>query len=463
MGKESVQSSVHDLLAKPETVEYPEGHSKPHPQTEGLEPSSAVVTESLNLILESAVFRSSKRGSQFLRFVVQYRLQRHPEPLKERMIGAALFNRPLDYSTGDDSVVRAQAREVRRRLEKYYAACSSDNPVHIELPVGSYTPEFRWVVPLQVGDDLVRSMSLPVTPAFIDLPASRSSVISPSMQFSARKLFLGTAAAITCFLLVLLMVRRFTHAAAPEGVISKFWSPAFASPKPLLICLPKPVLYRPSADLYKRTAESQGEFDHEIDRMTHPPHLQAQDTVRWGDMIEFFEYGVAQGDVEAAIRLSNFLGRQGKDSDVRIGNGYSAADMRNSPAVVIGAFSNPMTMEMTAGLHFAFVDDDKGIRIQEQGPSGRSWHPKNGPIGEDYGLVTRLLNSGTGQFVVLVAGVEASGSDAAADLIVQPYGLEKALRDSSREWPDKNLQIVVSTTVKDGVAGPPTVVAIYAW
>jgi hypothetical protein len=462
MGKESLQISVHDSLAKPEAVEAPESHSNAHPQTEGLEPSAAVVNESLRLILESAVFRSSKRGSQFLRFVVQYRLQRHPEPLKERMIGAALFNRPLDYSTGDDSVVRAQAREVRRRLEKYYAACSGDNPVHIELPVGSYTPEFRWTVPLQVGDGLVNSMSFPAAPAFIDLAASRSSVISPGVRFSARKLLLGVAAAIACFLLVL-MVRRFTHAAPPEGVISKFWAPAFASPKPLLICLPKPVLYRPSADVYKRTAESPGEFDREIDRMTHPPHLRPEDTVRWGDMIEFFEYGVAQGDVEAAIRLSNFLGRQGKDSEVRIGNGSSAADMRNSPAVVIGAFSNPMTMEMTAGLHFAFVDDDKGIRIQEQGPSGRSWHPKNGPIGEDYGLVTRLLDSATGQFVVLVAGVEASGSDAAADLIVHPDGLEKALRDSSREWPEKNLQIVVSTTVKDGVAGPPTVVATYVW
>lgn len=462
MGEEGVQSSVHDLLAKPETVEAPEGRSKSHPQIEGPEPSSSIINESLKIILESAIFRSSKRGSQFLSFVVQYRLQRHPEPLKERMIGAALFNRPLDYSTGDDSVVRAQAREVRRRLEKYYAACSSDNPVHIELPVGSYTPEFRWAVPPQAGNDLVTSVSLPLTPAFIDLPASQPSVVSPGMRFSARKLFLGTTAAIMCFLLVLI-VRKFNHAAVPESAISKFWSPAFASPKPLLICLPKPVLYRPSADVYKRTAESPGEFDHEIDRMTHPPHLQAEDIVRWGDMVEFVEYGVAQGDVEAAIRLSNFLGRQGKDSEVRIGNGYSAADMRNSPAVVIGAFSNPMTMEMTAGLHFAFVDDDKGIRIQEQGPSGRSWRPRNGPVGEDYGLVARLLDSGTGQFVVLVAGVEAGGSDAAADLIVHPDGLEKALRDLSRDWPGKNLQVVVSTTVKDGVAGPPTVVAIYAW
>jgi hypothetical protein len=74
-----------------------------------------------------------------------------------------------------------------------------------------------------------------------------------------------------------------------------------------------------------------------------------------------------------------------------------------------------------------------------------------------------LVDSGTGQFVVLVAGVEASGSDAAADLIVHPDGLEKALRNSSKDWAKKNLQIVVSTMVEDYVAGPPKVVAVYIW
>src|ERR1035438_4508291 len=102
-------------------------------------PPPALVAEALKQILESEYFHTSTRGKQFLRFVVQYRLENHPEPLKERMIGAALFNRPLDYATGDDSVVRAQAREVRRRLEQYNTAHGHKNPLRIDLPVGSYT------------------------------------------------------------------------------------------------------------------------------------------------------------------------------------------------------------------------------------------------------------------------------------------------------------------------------------
>ena len=167
--------------------------------------------------------------------------------------------------------------------------------------------------------------------------------------------------------------------------------------------------------------------------------------------------------MQAAVRLSSLFGRQGKDSEVLIGDGFSSEDLRNSPAVVIGAFSNPWTMEMMLGLHFAFVDDDKGIRIQEKGPSGRSWYTKHGPVGEDFGVVTRLVDSSTGQFVVLVAGVEASGSDAAADLIVRPDALEKLLRDAPKDWPQRNIQILVSTTVRDSVAGPPNVIDIYVW
>jgi hypothetical protein len=137
--------------------------------------------------------------------------------------------------------------------------------------------------------------------------------------------------------------------------------------------------------------------------------------------------------------------------------------LRNSPAVVIGAFSNPWAIEMTSGLHFSFVDDEQGLRIQEQGPSGRFWQTVHAAPYEDFGLVTRLLDSNTGQFVVLVAGIEASGSDAAADLIVDQNNLEKALRDAPKDWPQKNVQIVVSTKVKDTAAGPAKVVAVYVW
>ena len=59
-------------------------------------PPPDAIREELQRILESVFFRTSRRGSQFLSFVVHYQLENHPEPLKERMIGVALFNRSVD-------------------------------------------------------------------------------------------------------------------------------------------------------------------------------------------------------------------------------------------------------------------------------------------------------------------------------------------------------------------------------
>ena len=71
-------------------------------------------------------------------------------------------------------------------------------------------------------------------------------------------------------------------------------------------------------------------------RLTQPSPLQPQDKLVWGDMVEYADYGVAAGDAYAAVRLSALLGRMGKESQVRIGSHYSFADLRNSPAIVVG-------------------------------------------------------------------------------------------------------------------------------
>lgn len=416
-------------------------------------PSAAEVHEALQQILASESFRSSQRGREFLNFVVQYQLENHPEPLKERTIGVALFHRSVDYATGDDSVVRAQAREVRRRLERYYSANADSSKIRIDLPLGSYAPVFRKIA--EPGTLIV------ARPA--DLPSPSQAALPPvKPRLSRRRLWWGGAAVIAVLIVVVSWV-RFKSPSAQETTLTQFWAPALASSRPLLICLPKPILYRPSAELYKRSAQSPGEFDREIDRMTKAPHLSPDEMIRWGDMWRYYDYGVGEGDVQASFRLSKLLNHLGKDSEVRIGSGFSSADLRNSPAVLIGAFSNPRSMQMIANLPLAFIDDNQGLRIQERGPSGRSWFPKHGVIGEDYGLVTRLTDSITGQFVVIVAGIEGSGSDAAADLIVRPDGLNAALEKAQPDWQRKNVQILVSTTVQDSVASSPKVVAVKVW
>jgi hypothetical protein len=70
----------------------------------------------LERILVSTVFRSSKRYSNLLRYVVDETLEGRADLLKERTIGVDVFGRASDYDTNTDHVVRSVAGDVRRRL-----------------------------------------------------------------------------------------------------------------------------------------------------------------------------------------------------------------------------------------------------------------------------------------------------------------------------------------------------------
>src|SRR5215813_13762011 len=107
--------------------------------------SPEVVREELERVLASAEFRTSKRSQEFLRYVVEHALNGQAEHLKERIIGIEVFGRSLDYDPGEDATVRVKAGEVRKRLGLYYAEDGIHDPVRIELPLGTYVPEFRHV------------------------------------------------------------------------------------------------------------------------------------------------------------------------------------------------------------------------------------------------------------------------------------------------------------------------------
>jgi hypothetical protein len=98
------------------------------------------IRKELQKILESAAFRSSHRSKIFLEHVVERTLAGRLDELKERVVGAALFGRAVDYDTGADSTVRVVANETRRRLQAYYAQRGTDPDIRIELPAGSYVP-----------------------------------------------------------------------------------------------------------------------------------------------------------------------------------------------------------------------------------------------------------------------------------------------------------------------------------
>jgi len=432
------------------------------------------ILRELESILGSPFYQTSKRSQQFLSYVVRHQLEGNHDRLKERTIGVDLFHRPVGYATGDDPVVRVQAGEVRRRLEQYYHTNPNHSPVRIELRPGSYAPQFRWAQPdLQQRDtapaELHEKDALQGAIHRQEQPRPVRQVVEEIRRKPENRKSVGWRWMLASLAIVaglVLVVASILRAKAPATVLEQFWSPTLSSSEPVLICMAKPSVYLPSLRLYQRHSKTPEKFLSQFERLTSRPNLQPNDRLEWGDMVEYPDYGLAAGDVYAAVRLSALLGKIGKMNQVRIGGNYSFEDLRNFPAVVIGAFNNRWTMQMTSNLHFGFAEEGGESIIREDGSAGRRWHSKtdsNGKAIEDFAVVTRLLNSKTGQFVVVVAGIKSYGTQAAGEFVSNSEGLEKALRTSPKDWNRKNLQIVIHTAVTDSVPGPPEVVATYVW
>ena len=414
-----------------------------------------LVHEELGRILESRLFKNAGRCKQFLEFVVVHSLSENPEHLKERTIGVEVFHRDPGYSTGEDPVVRVQAGEVRRRLEQYYQETPHSPAVRIVLPVGSYSPQFVWN---SVSTD-------PTATVPNSHESAKTNEPSRKIRFS---LVLNFVLLLTLISLALVFVFRPKDSViTTPSALSRFWAPAFSTQQPVLICLAQPIVYRPSPALYDAYARKHpGTFETQVERYNRSLPLDGSTPIKWSDMVPIPRYGVAIGDVYAAVKISAVLGSLNKPSQVRIGSHYSFEDLRNSPSVLVGAFNNKWTMQFTPNLHFAFVEQGNNTMIREQGPQGRTWSVRVDPqqiSGEDYAIVARLLDSKTGQFTIAVAGITDSGTQAAGEFVSNPKLLEEALAGADPNWPQKNMELLLKTTITDSVSGPPQVIASYFW
>ena len=110
------------------------------------------VRSALELVLSSHAFAGSKQCQDFLRVVVERALAAEVNPLSERTIGVELFGRPANYDIANDAVVRVRAAELRKRLAQYYREIELNPVVQLELPPGSYVPEFHWSPQTRVED-----------------------------------------------------------------------------------------------------------------------------------------------------------------------------------------------------------------------------------------------------------------------------------------------------------------------
>ena len=109
------------------------------------ESDQKAIREQLVRILNSVPFHQSQRRQRFLEYLVNETLAGRGERLKAYNVALEVFERPETFDPTVDPLVRIEAARLREKLREYYGTDGQSDPIHIDLPKGTYAPliEFR--------------------------------------------------------------------------------------------------------------------------------------------------------------------------------------------------------------------------------------------------------------------------------------------------------------------------------
>jgi hypothetical protein len=398
------------------------------------------IREQLERVLAHAAFKNSRRSRSLLRYIVEHRGECGDGHLKERTLGVEVFGRAADYDTNTDPVVRIAAGEVRKRLAQYYHEAGHETELRIEVPLGSYRPEFHSpaVAPAPSGGPSE------IVTAPLMLEAVEPIHVSSPLGWWAYALA-GLAVAALMTMVVWNQHWRARTApvaagtAASRTAVEKFWDPILNASGPIQIGLGRGPGFclSPSAPGQKQNVL--------LDPDVKTP-------VGWWDAL-------------VAARVAGLVQKSGRDFRLQ-SEEASLKQLSQGPAVLIGANNNDWVMKLTGGLRFHFINDDRGVRILDREAPGKEYTSGPGAIPGStvgYALVVRLSDATTGQTLLVLAGAGSPTTYFAGDLATNPSELKLLANKLPAGWEDKNIEVLVSGQSVNGDPGAPAIVTTYVW
>jgi len=411
-------------------------HSKKEPVQE------QAVRDTLRSILESRHFSKSKRYPAFLEYVVTTTLKGNDDLLKESVLAIEVFSRSFDYDSANDSVVRVAAGEVRKRLAQYFAE-HPDASVRIDLPIGSYTPEFHFppheaVVAAEEPAQLSEAAAVPISVVAELIPAD---VVVAQVQ-NSRTIYLQLGSVALVVLLIAAFVFRALHKPDPAR---DFWKTFIPNGQQALILPGKVASYSPKF----------GSLPEQLENKT-----------------SFYE-GSAQPleHVIVVDRICALFHEYHHDCDIYEASSQPLENLTGKALVLVGGFNNVWTMKLLAPLPYRLERDPNGTRaIIEHTPTGdvRKWVVQVDASGSQaavisYIILARFHSDITDNTAVIIAGLDRGATVSGGDYLVSPGNLEQLYAMAPKGWEGKNFEAVLQTDVVSGSPGRPKIVAAKFW
>jgi hypothetical protein len=415
-------------------------------QTEVLygESEKAGILRQLDRLLGDPHLSHSKRFPSFLRFIVQEELDGRGDQLKERTIGVEVFGRDPDYDTTSDPIVRVTATEIRKRIAQYYQDSGGLDELRISLPPGSYVPRFDWP----------RANPGSPAPSHVYSPEPHSSLNPSSFPEQPTRVGVDPTPPLirrpvawrhisAALVLVVLALAGWLWMVSRPSSLDRFWAPVLGSNDAVVVCFPQS----------------------RLDGITLRDAANPSQQHRMDEQMA----GVIRDDLQPLVSLSGLLEMRHQRYNLMGEDTATLTDLRQGPAIFIGAFDNAWTLRLTRGLRFRFGNDPQMTHFWIEDTQSLTHWGIDRNVQEatnnyrDYAIVARFRDANTGQLAVVAAGIARGGTVAAGEFLTQPGNMEAIKSQAPRNWAGANMEFVLSTEIIDGRSSPPKIEATYFW
>ena len=408
-------------------------------------------------IVASKRFAKAPLLSAFLLHVSRRALEDRAERISEYEIGVVVFQRSEHFDPRQDNIVRTYARHLRQRLQEYYEAEGLEELVRVEMPKGTYVPAFRsgplQAVEAEASADGVAREGGNDQAGLLASQGSTSGVASaavlsgiPFLQFNGRftarrAWWFAWRAGLAAMLLAgySLALWRFAEKRVPSpphasaavveqhSALHPLWAELFLPHQGTLV-IPGDVGFVILQQANHRTfslAEYLKWFSPEgADNHMALAYLKDETytsvlNLEIVSSLERLPEAIANGLTVRATR------------DVRLD------DLRDGNAILLGStYSNPWE---------ELFKDKLNFQVVSRPDANRFWIVNQHPVGKEagiyesattstthrtYAVVAFLPNLNGSGHVLLLQGLDAAGTQAAADMLFSGEGMQGIVQDA---------------------------------
>jgi len=362
-------------------------------------------------VVQHESFRRAPRLRELLLFLATRTVEGRTADLTENEVAAAVFGRAESFNSADDSIVRSSVRQLRTKLHEYFEGPGREETLAVEIPKGTYVPEFprrdvagaalgvvgegrlRWWQAVAALCAVAAVLCLGLLALGRDGAANVGGV--PQAQNLVTMLFGGRGQEVKVVLCDSALVVVNAH-------------------RPRILTLDEYIQGRDQLPLPIPMGRSKG---------ATPPEFPGRRLITSFRDLFFVE------------RLGELSARSGFQVSLKHSRLMQARDFRAGDFVLLGSsWSNPWTVLFEEQLNFRFGETSAGSAF-----GLRNVHPEPGELpvyhcsseqsrnGVSYARIAIVRNLSGRQIILLVSGLHTESSEGALDSAMSPAFLDQLM------------------------------------